>query len=697
MPFGLSNAPSTFMRVMNQSLRPLIGVCVVVYFDDILVFSKSAEAHVQHLRDVFSILRHDKFFAAPNKCIFMVDHILFLGYYISAHGISVDQTKIATLRDWPSPKSLTEIRSFHGLASFYRRFVRDFSTILAPITDCMRGKNFVWTPAAETAFHIIKQKLTTAPVLVLPDFNQPFELFCDASKVGIGAVLSQGGRPVAFFSEKLSDARRRYSTYDLEFYAVVRAVRHWRHYLFHQEFILYTDHEALRHLASQDSLSARHATWSAYLQQFTFIIKHQAGSLNRVADALSRRACIQLGEPTDFVQQDGFLFKGVCLCIPVCSLRLRLIAELHGVGHAGRDRSIDLVRRRFWPTLHRDVARYVARCRICNVSKGTSTNAGLYRPLPVPTRPWSAISMDFVLGLPRTQRGYDSIFVVVDRFSKMAHFIPCKRTSDALHVAQLFFREIFRLHGLPSSIVSDRDTRFLSHFWRSLWRMAHTDLNFSTAYHPQTDGQTEVVNRSLGNLLRCLVGDNLKSWDVKLPQAEFAHNLALNRSTGYCPFEVVYAVVPRAPVDLLVLPSTTPVDKRAAEYIADLQVLHEQTREHLTAANERYKRAVDLRRRDVQFEVGDFVWAVLTRDRFPAHEYNKLSSRKVGPLEVLEKINPNAYRLRLPSQLRTSDVFNVKHLVPYHGDGSDGEETASDSRANLFQDGENDGEETARV
>lgn len=182
---------------------------------------------------------------------------------------------------------------------------------------------------------------------------------------------------------------------------------------------------------------------------------------------------------------DGFLFRDNRLCIPDCSLRLQLTSELHNEGHVGRDRTLLLVSSSyFWPSLRRDVTRFVERCVTCQTSKGQATNAGLYLPLPIPTQPWTDISMDFVMGLPRTQKGFDSIFVVVDRFSKMVHFIPCKRTTDAVQVATLFFREIYRLHGLPLSIVSDRDSRFLGHFWRSLWKLLDTSLDMSSAYHP---------------------------------------------------------------------------------------------------------------------------------------------------------------------------------------------------------------------
>ncbi|CAA7036124.1 unnamed protein product [Microthlaspi erraticum] len=297
-------------------------------------------SHLQHLAEVLHVLRRDKLFAARKKCLFGASQVLFLGYIISDKGLQVDPSKVEAIKSWPTPRSITEVRSFHGLASFYRRFVHHFSDITAPLTDCMKGSSFKWTPEAALAFETIKQKLVSAQILALPDFSVVFELHCDACKLGIGAVLSQHGRPVAFFSEKIAGSRARYSTYDVEFYAIIQAIKHWRHYLFHQEFILYTDHDALKHLGSQEKISARHASWIAYLQQFTFVIKHQSGRTNKVADALSRRHTLlatsaasvtgfstfaelypvdpffgpiwnllQQERHPDFLLQDGFIFR----------------------------------------------------------------------------------------------------------------------------------------------------------------------------------------------------------------------------------------------------------------------------------------------------------------------------------------------------------------------------------------------------
>ncbi|XP_062145847.1 uncharacterized protein LOC133853838 [Alnus glutinosa] len=261
MPFGLSNAPSTFMRFMHQVLRPFMGKFVVVYFDDILIYSPTWTSHFEHLRAVFSTLRTERLFVNRKKCSFFTTSVTFLGFVVSTDGVHADQSKIDAVLEWPQPKTLHDVRSFHGLASFYRRFIRNFSTLIAPITECLKGREFQWSEEAEISFQLVKQKMTEAPVLALPDFEKVFELNCDASGVGIGGVLSQEGRPIAFFSEKLSGSKKNYSTYDLEFYAIVQSLKHWRHYLVHKEFILITDHEALKYINGQHKLSRRHAKW----------------------------------------------------------------------------------------------------------------------------------------------------------------------------------------------------------------------------------------------------------------------------------------------------------------------------------------------------------------------------------------------------------------------------------------------------
>uniref|UniRef100_A0A2N9GME3 Reverse transcriptase n=1 Tax=Fagus sylvatica TaxID=28930 RepID=A0A2N9GME3_FAGSY len=559
MPFGLSNAPSTFMRVMTQVLKPFMGKFLVVYFDDILIYSKSKAQHLDHLTQVCIALRKESLYGNLKKCSFFTDRVIFLGFIVSSEGVSPDPQKVQSVVDWPQPKNIHDVRSFHGLASFYRRFIRGFSTIMSPITDCMKQGEFKWTNAATKAFTEIKKKLTEAPVMRLPDFTKPFEVECDASGLGIGGVLSQERHPVAYFSEKLNDAKLKYSTYDKEFYAI-----------------------------SQKHLNFRHGQWVEFLQRYSFVVKHRAGIENKAADALSRRlsllsimsvevtgferlkedydSCPDFGElysnlrstphPTqdDYFLQNGYLFKANRLCIPRTSIRDFLVWEIHAgglAGHFGRDKTIEEVERQFyWPSLKRDVAKIVGQCRTCQLAKHRKQNTGLYTPLPVPDRPWQDVSMDFVLGLPRTFRKHDSILVVVDRFSKMAHFIPCSKTSDASKIAKLYFDEIVKLYGLPKTIVSDRDVRFMSYFWKTLWHLVGTKLKFSTAFHPQTDGQTEVVNRSL----------------------------------GISPFEVVHGYPPRKPLDLLPMSPHVRVSEFAEAFAQHLHDLHHEIRNKIQAS-----------------------------------------------------------------------------------------------------------------
>jgi hypothetical protein len=292
MPFGLTNAPSTFMRLMNHVLREFLGkfVVVVVYFDDILIYSKNLEDHCIHLRAVLQVLRQENLYANLEKCVFCTDHVIFLGFIVSSKGVHVDESKVKAIQEWPTPKNVSEVRSFHGLASFYRRFVKDFSTLAAPLNEIVKKEvGFKWGEKQEQAFAALKEKLTQAPILALPNFSKSFEIECDASNVGIGAVLMQEGHPIAYFSEKLKRAALNYSTYDKELYALVRALQTWQHYLLPKEFVIHSDHESLKYLNGQGKLNKRHAKWVEFLEQFPYVIKHKKGKANVVADALSRR------------------------------------------------------------------------------------------------------------------------------------------------------------------------------------------------------------------------------------------------------------------------------------------------------------------------------------------------------------------------------------------------------------------------
>ena len=390
MPFGLSNAPSTFMRLMNEVLRPFSGKFVVVYFDDILVYSRSTVEHEKHLQKVCAKLQAEKLFANLNKCAFLRPSITFLGFVISAAGISVDPDKTSAIREWPTPTSSSDVRSFHGLAQFYRRFIRNFSSIAAPLTELLKATSFEWSAPADRAFQQIKLALISAPALHLPDFDKLFDVATDASGSGIGAVLSQELHPISFFSEKLSEPKTRYSNYDRELYAVIQALKFWRHYLLHREFTLYSDHEALRFLHSQKKLSARHGRSVETLQDYTFSLRHRPGRENKVADALSWRSHVLMLSHADIVGFDrlpliyqdcpdfreywtklthataefpeyridaGFLFYQDRLCVPSGST----VNSSSGRSMAGDSRGILVSIKLFRPSSHDTTGRaYVA-------------------------------------------------------------------------------------------------------------------------------------------------------------------------------------------------------------------------------------------------------------------------------------------------------------------------------------------------
>jgi hypothetical protein len=292
MPFGLTNASKTFMRMMDDILRPFTNSFVVVYLDDILIFSRTWEEKLQHMEEVLRTLRQHKLYANIEKCSFGMKEIQYLGYIMNEQGVHVDSAKIQVIRNWSTPRTITELRSFLGLANFYRRFMLGFSNIAWALSNVTKGGDkakFFWSPTQQQTFEELKQRLCSTPILTLPDLQQPFEIGTDASDYVVGTVLTQHGHPVAYHSETLSDTVRKYPTYDKEMYSIVQACRQWKHYILGKETIIHTDHKPLQFVQTQGKLQNEcHQKWSANLQQFHLSIKYKKGSTNHVTDCLSR-------------------------------------------------------------------------------------------------------------------------------------------------------------------------------------------------------------------------------------------------------------------------------------------------------------------------------------------------------------------------------------------------------------------------
>ena len=539
MPFGLTNAPATFNRLMTKIFREHLDDFVLVFFDDILVYSRTPEEHEQHVKRVLELLRQHKLYAKRSKCTFFTEKVEYLGFIISKNGVATDPAKIEAVIGWPQPRSIKEIRGFLGLTGWYRIFIKGYAVIAVPLTSLLKKtKTFSWSHKAQESFEKLKNALVNAPILQLPHFTKTFTFLTDASGQAIGGVLSQEGKPIAYESRKLRIHELNYPTHDLELLAVVHALKLWRHYLLGKRFDLHTDHKSLKWIFTQPDLNMRQRRWMELLCEYDFGIEYKPGKENSVADALSRKSTLNAiiipqasiieqvhqSMPSDpyfqeihrllnlqdrserqhrkikgFKVDDQDLYFNNRLCIPNNKdLKNSILKESHDIpiaAHPGYVKMYHTLRQSFfWPGLKKDILAYVNRCLSCQKIKAERVRyPGKLQPIDPPHMKWEYISMDFITGLP-SSLGYDSIFVVVDMFTKMTHLFPVKSTASAKDIAFVFMKGIFTYHGLPQRIVSDRDTKFTSNFWQALFSATGTQLAFSTAYHPQTDGQTERTN-----------------------------------------------------------------------------------------------------------------------------------------------------------------------------------------------------------
>ncbi|GJP52411.1 hypothetical protein CLOM_g11528, partial [Closterium sp. NIES-68] len=458
MPFGLTNA-ATFQAEMNHILRPLLDECVVVYLDDILIYSRDMKQHVEHLRRVFEILRRERFYVKLSKSEFALEK----GPISRTHG-----ERSRSSRRPQENRSRTYVEDTRE-----REGVR--ATVCetrAPLTNLLKKNTpYKWETKHQEAVEQLKQALTSAPVLILPDPERDYVIEADASDQAVGAVLMQdqgnGLQPIAYLSKKLHGAELNYPIHDKEALAIIIAFKAWRCYLEGRRTTVYTDHCSLKYLKTQPNLSRRQVRWIDFLEtHFHYDIVYKPGHKNK-ADALSRPAHVAA------IQVEGMnpLLKGLFthgitkIWVPnYPPLRQLLLEEYHDVlyaGHFGSNKTLTgIAKHYYWPHMADDVQKFVTSCDTCQRMKSSKQKkAGLLQPLPVPEQPWQVVSLDFITGLPPTSSGHDAILVVIDKFSKMGHFIPTHTTARTEETAQLFVRHIISQHGIPTTLISDRDPK----------------------------------------------------------------------------------------------------------------------------------------------------------------------------------------------------------------------------------------------
>ncbi|KAG9458426.1 hypothetical protein H6P81_002934 [Aristolochia fimbriata] len=586
----LNQRTCNFLYPHAKVFSPFLDKFVVVYLDDIVIYSRDMQEHVQHLQQVFEVLRENSLYVKKEKCSFGLKEVSFLGHWIGGGKLWMDKAKTQAIADWIEPTKVADLRSFLGLVNYYRRFIKSFSAKAAPLTDLLKKKeNWCWSPKCQKAFDDLKPAATEEPVLHLADFNKPFQVLTDASDFAIGGVLEQDGHPIAYESRKLNETERRYTVQEREMTAIVHCLRTWRHYLLGSRFVVFTDNVASSYFLTQQKLSPKQARWQDFLAEFDMMLEYKPGRRNNVADALSRRADLTA---------------------------LHVIAPITQVSTTLADRIKEGLRQD-------PQERQVVEAAALGGTRKFWIDDGLVRTrggrVYVPARWFCGGSLSCESIMIPHGRG------TLDR-------------SEPLHYWSTTSIGQSSTGRPPATIISDRDPRFTGKFWTELFQLLGTTLNFSTSFHPQTDGQTERINAILEEYLRHFVAANQTNWPELLDVAQFSYNLQRSESTGSTPFQLATGRQPTLPVN--VIPDKSRKSPSAYRLAKQWKERMELARTYFHKATKRMKKFDDRKRRHLEFQVGDLVLVKMRPEQFRAlRTKNKgLNKRYEGPFPIIRRI-----------------------------------------------------------
>jgi hypothetical protein len=711
MCFGLKGAPATQQRLMDRLFGPEFSDKVFVYLDDIVVATSTFQEHLSLLKRVFERLKSANLTINLEKSHFFRKELKYLGFVVDERGLRTDPAKVQAIVDYPTPTNRKEVKMFLGTASYYRRFIRNFSTIAAPLNSLTSTRKsappFAWSVEADRAFNELKSALASAPVLACPDFEKPFAIHCDASSYGIAGTLTQvmadgEEHPIAYASRSLNKAERNYSATEREALAVVFAIEHFRPYVEGgKQFKVITDHSSLKWFFNLNNPTGRLARWGCRLSPYDFIIEHRKGKDNVVPDALSRSVPVMDIQPVtgdlwynkivqrcknnpracpNFVIKNGKLFRysknkfggdpgyNWKEVIPAHA-RESLLRENHCgdlAPHFGIFKTYKrLALRCFWPDMYRGVAEFISSCDVCSAYKcSQEVTPGLMGDPKVTTRPFETVSIDLVGPLPRSRAGFTNLLVVLCCFTKYCLLFPLRRAVGR-SIANHLENGLFLVHGVPRTVIMDNGTQFTGSELNSLFaRYNIPQVHFTPKYCPQVNS-VERYNRTIGTALSILVKDDHRTWDLHIPKIQCAMNSSVNESTRYSPFFLVhgrepvlcgsvYGDVP-SPTVSLACASRDQFVKGITEQLKEVFV---RVRSAVANVHARSKGYYNRSRRHLEFNVGDTVW----RKTFPLSDASKFFMAKLAPkfekCKVINKLSPLVYEL--------ADAVSGKPLGSWH-------------------------------